>query len=142
MPYAAVPVPASHVPQYWPSIARLLQPAIDRSEGRCTAGQVLDMAMGGSSQIWLVVDRDTKVFKAAAVTEKRPYVGEAFINVSLIAGFDMAQWLDVFITELKTYAKFNGAKGIEFLGRPGWVKALKPYGFIRKNTVFMDCKLD
>jgi hypothetical protein len=142
MPYAVVPVPSSEVIRFWSAIAKLLQPAIDRSEGRCTAGQVLDLAMAGSSQVWLVVNRDTKEFKAAALTNKRPYVGDSYINVSLIGGIDMAEWLDVFISDLKAYAKHNQCVGIEFLGRRGWVKTLKKYGFTPKDTVFMDCKID
>lgn len=142
MPIAAVPCPSDRVIDFWPSIVKLLQPAIDRSEGRCTARQVLDLAMAGSSQIWLIVNRETREFRAAAVTELRPYAGNPMINVSLIGGLDMALWLNIFITELKAYAKHNGAKGIEFLGRPGWLKALKPYGFVDRKTVFMDLKFE
>src|ERR1700761_6995079 len=132
MPYAVVPVPSSEVIRFWSAIAKLLQPAIDRSEGRCTAGQVLDLAMAGSSQVWLVVNRDTKEFKAAATTELRPYVGCAMLNVSLIGGSDIGAWLSTFIEQITIFAKHNGSKGIELLGRPGWKKTLKPYGFVLK----------
>jgi N-acyl-L-homoserine lactone synthetase len=46
-----------------------------------------------------------------------------------IAGEDMEIWADQMMEALVNVARHNGCLSIEGMGRPGWTRFLKRYGF-------------
>lgn len=141
MPIAVVPVPASRVAEFWPTISKLIQPAIDRSGGRCTAGQILDLAQGDKATVWLMVDRETKKIEAAAVSEMRSYPTTPRLHVMLVGGTRMNEWLSDIVAQLKAFGKHNGAKQIEVYGRTGWERELKKVGFVKRRVCLMEAEI-
>jgi hypothetical protein len=51
------------------------------------------------------------------------------IRVVSAVGHDMSQWLDAWMQGLIDFARVEGCSRIRVRGRPGWVRALKPWGF-------------
>lgn len=88
--------------------------------------------MNGYLQLWAIQDKAQKVHLMFLVTELHT-IGEgpgAFKTLICrwAAGREMERWLDE-IEILETIAAREGYHKVEAWGRPGWVKALKPYGY-------------
>lgn len=77
-------------------------------------------------KLWVVSDK--KVL-AAAVTQIYTYPTKKEVRVHLLGGVDSAGWGKEWSESLERYAKAEGAKSIDLLGRKGWERALKPWGY-------------
>ena len=141
MPVSVVLCPTDQVENYWPKVQLLLQPAVDRSGGRASADQTYRLAMNGKVQIWLMYDENTKEIVAAGASELRTYPGRKILNVLLVAGHRMSEWLDKFIDKLKRFAIHNEAKALELYGRTGWIRKLESKGFKTQKACLMEMGL-
>lgn len=102
------------------SVARLLQPAVDRGMGGLTLEDYREKVLTGYMQLW--VDEGY-----AAITEVLNYPRSRVVLVHLAGGK-----LDPLLEadgELEKFARIVGATGIEIIGRKGWVRALRDRGY-------------
>lgn len=143
MPIGVYLCPPEHIHTFWPEVAILIQPAIDRSGERCDSDQLLGLAVSGLIQVWLMVDKATMVLEAACISELRPYTGShPRLHVMLVGGKYMSLWLKDLVFNLKAFAAHNGAKSLEVYGRLGWERALRQEGFKCPKVRLMELPIE
>lgn len=132
-------VPKDAISDLWPTVEPLLAPAIARSGERMSMETVRETLAGDTHLLWIVVDGDEVL--AACVTRTAVYPLKKMLVVESLGGRQMKRWVNDLNETLKRYAKDTGHQGLELYGRPGWVKALDPYGW-KHAMVVCELKLD
>lgn len=130
-------VPRAHLEALWPVVAPLLQPAIDRTDGRISADTVRQ-SLESTHTLWIISDGDH--IAAAMTTRVAEYPLKKMLVVECIGGSQLKQWQPVAIKALTGYAKDNALNGIEMYGRPGWAKSLSAYGW-RQTMVLCEVNI-
>lgn len=137
MSWSAGIVPEEHVRAIWPRVLPLLQPAIDRADGRISADTVLQGLISRTHLLWLVSDEDN--IAAALTTRVAKYPLKQMLVVECLGGSRMKEWVAGVSDTLQHFAKDYGLDGIEMFGRAGWARSLKPYGWKHSMVV---CEID
>lgn len=130
--------PQAEIERFWPIVSKLLLPAIDYSLGRASLDQMFGILTTCKAQLWLMIE--DRHIVAASITEIRLYPTHPILNVLMIGGSKMDQWLGDFVPRIKRFAQFNGAKALEFTGRKGWLKTLDKFGFESLDVITMEHK--
>lgn len=128
-------VPASEVPDVWPSIKKFLDKPIELSNGRLSNLSVLDALLEREMQLWLAVDKEVL---GAMVTQIITYsTGLKVLSVVLIGGREMDKWIR-FWPLIEEWGRFHGCKIAEIpRGRWGWSRVLKDWNAM----TFMEKKI-
>ena len=97
-----------------------LNEAIAHGRGEFDLDDVIKMAENGAMQIWKLPDSES-----ICVTEFVQYPKKKRLRVVLMTGaFD-----EKVVTFFEGLAKSMNCAGVEVIGRKGWIKALKPWGY-------------
>lgn len=123
----------------WPHVTNHLHRAIKLSDGRHSEELVYRGIENRSMQLWVMIN-DGKCL-AACVTEIRNYPRGKILAILLCGGREMNLWLNDFVAKLRDVSRRHGICSIETIGRPGWVRALKNLGFIRKRVEFLEAQV-
>jgi hypothetical protein len=128
-------VPASEVPDVWPSIKKFLDKPIELSNGRLSNLSVLDALLEREMQLWLAVDKEVL---GAMVTQIVTYpTGLKVLSVVLIGGKEMNKWIHLW-PQIEEWGKSHGCKVVEIpRGRWGWSRVLKDWNAM----TFMEKKI-
>ncbi len=78
--------------------------------------------------LWVVYPEDKRI-RAAFATREAHYPRRSMLVVDVCGGSDMAEWAADATAVFRAYARDAGLDGVELYGRPGWARALKPYGW-------------
>jgi len=78
-------------------------------------------------KLW-VVSHDNKLL-AAVVTQVYLYPLKKEVRIHLLAGEETEKWAKEWSHTIETYAISEGAKSIDLMGRKGWERYLRPYGY-------------
>lgn len=92
---------------------------------------ILRFVVNGTMQLWVVFQpAEGKIF-GHVITEVKQYPQCKMLVVQYCAGEkNHMEHCEVTMYELlDKFAKDNGCAGIEFIGRPGWGKHVKKYGY-------------
>jgi len=130
-------VPQEHVRAIWPRVLPLLQPAIDRADGRISADTVLQGLISRTHLLWLISSGDE--LAAAFTTRVARYPLKQMLVIECLGGSRLKEWAAGTTKTLTSFAKDYGLDGIEMFGREGWSRALKPYGWKHSMVV---CEID
>lgn len=96
-----------------------LEPALDYNGGTHAWGDIEGGVLTGVMQLWPAPE-------GALVTEILRYPKQRVCNVFL-GGGAMDQ-LKAMVPSVEVWAKAQGCQAVTVLGRPGWVRALAPFG--------------
>lgn len=114
-------VPSDKARLVWPLVEPILRRTTDRTNGRFTTDDVLQLVETGHAQLWvggLPVD-------TACITEIVDYPRQRWCRISFVAG-EMDR-----IHEgrpiVEAWARSKGCIGVEIEGRPGWQRALSEF---------------
>ncbi len=102
-----------------------LEEAIKFNQGEFNLEDVVALAEEGKMQIWQIPNSETM-----GVTEFVHYPRKRRVRVILLAGVFDPEVVRFF----ESLAKAMAYDGIEVIGRRGWIKALKPYGYIESSV--------
>lgn len=94
----------------WPDIEALLQPAANLGDG--------DINLDGR-QVWTVYDWHRII---GAATTRLTVNGTA--EVELVGGTDCRTWIKALDDRIADWARNEGMRAVQALGRTGWVKVL------------------
>jgi len=130
-------VPEEHVHAIWPRVLPMLQPAIDRADGRISADTVLQGLISRTHLLWLISFEDQ--IAAAFTTRVARYPLKQMLVIECLGGEKLNEWAQSTTEMLRSFAKDYGLDGIEMFGRDGWSRALKPYGWKHSMVV---CEID
>lgn len=126
-------VAKSDIGELWPAMEPLLQRALDHGYNvpvkALYAGALLDQV-----QLWAALAGEE--LRGTAATQVIDYgSGLSALRVIALAGEGFNGWCPQIIAMFEAYARRVGAKTIESVGRRGWARTLRPYGFEQKYTV-------
>ena len=115
----------------------------DRSRGRLSADQTLAELHAGDMQLWLVVEnlgfRGDETIKAAVLTDIKPYSsGLRVCTIWLVVGEAARSWIAL-RHEIEDWAREQGCRAVEIVGRVGWKRLLPDY---EPYAVVYEKKLD
>lgn len=116
-----VPVPRENVKQIFSLAEPELNRAIAFSGDRYSEGELERDLESGTRQIWLIWLEEllgvvvTKVFRKARICQ-----------IELCAGRNIKTWLH-HLPEIEQFARDNGCKISEVIGRKGWLRLLPDY---------------
>lgn len=119
---------------FWSIAKQYLEPSIKLSRGAFDAEDIYNLIIDKKAQLWGVHDGD---LKAVIVTEIIIYPKVKRLRLFLLGGHEMCNWEDMVSDTFDRFAKENGCDGIELLGRQGWVKNLKQYGYEQFDTAML-----
>ena len=120
---------------HWERLKPFIESALSHSCGEIAIQDVYQKLQSGDMGL---IDIHGK---AAAVVEFMDYPQITALRVVALGGNSMDMWLDELMDFLYLWAKENGMDRIEHMGRKGWVKALKDYGYMERYT-FMTRDVD
>lgn len=102
-----------------------LKEAIAYGRGEFDLDDILTKAKEGAMQIWRLPDNET-----IGVTEFIHYPKKKRVRVILLAGF----FSESVVTFFEGLAKSLNYDGVELIGREGWIRKLKPYGYEKASV--------
>lgn len=115
------PVDIASLPDCWPRVLPVLQPAIDHGR-RAAAAEVYRWLLAGDYQLW-VCERDGEI-EAAATTAISIYPGSKWLTVVHCGGRHMERWLIEGMATIEAWAAANDCAGVEIIGRQEWTRVL------------------
>ena len=117
----------------WKRVSILLDPAIERSDGRYDNKALLHEILLHKQQLWIIYTGDDDLI-SAMVTSVISYPLKRYLCVTFVGGEGFLNYVNEVHEELAWYAEKFQCEGIELIGRKGWERALKHLGFENKYT--------
>ena len=129
-----VPVPSDDVERHWEHMLQFLRPAIERSNGRWSANDVLNEIESGRLQAWALIDGP--LLYGVGVTEIHQYPGCRVLTCLWLGGVEAHKWLDVLDKTVSEWAIGEGCTRMEIVGRKGWERLGARLGFAPSYVFF------
>lgn len=106
------------------------------SKGRSSVDDIIGFIFSGKMQLWVVLD-ESKIY-GHIVSEVKHYPQCKMFTVHFCAmqPHVMHEIEDKMQDVAERFAKDNGCAGIEFIGRPGWSKSMKRYGYDIQSIIY------
>lgn len=127
-------VPTEAVDDLWPTVAPLLEPAMDYAGGRIDMESVHEWLADRRYLLWVAYPGD-KIIRAAFVTREARYPRRSMLVVEIAGGAGLREWVDEATRIFTSFARDVGLDGVEMFGRRGWTAALKPYGWVETTVL-------
>lgn len=125
------------LPDAWPLVREWLEAALmSAAQHEWTIADVCERVATGQDLLLLMGPPDGRPVAAAVVTKSSNPHGLPYIGIVCCGGSHMETWLAPLLEACKAIARTEGAKEVVALGRPGWVKALKPLGIKHRASIF------
>jgi len=105
--------------------------ALDHGYGERGIEDVFDDLALDNKQLWLV-DCDGK-FVATVITHILEYPRKKTCEICYLGGNNMLNSVSD-IKHIEVWAKHQGCKDIQIIGRRGWLRALKDEGYLERYT--------
>lgn len=119
------PIHPNDAPYIWGQVEGFIQGALDTSPSGITTDRILQDIENTDRQLWIIRDRE---IKAAFVTHINEFYGEAVGTIAFAGGSDAVDWIEI-VDPVADWLKSQGVKRMTIVGRKGWERLLKPYGF-------------
>lgn len=118
-------IPSERLDDVWDAAEELLYDALEGNNGEITTFDCYEGIKAKRLQLWLVYDGS---IRAAVVTELAIYPRKKVCRVLQLSGKGMDEWLHL-TSVIEAWAKENGARGMELVGRKGWERHMKQHGY-------------
>lgn len=129
-----IPIQPENITLALRDVRRYLEEALSYTDGKYNMTDVLDGVRQGMQVLWVVYNEEKEKAAGCLVTEILAYPRAKALSIFLLGGNDFDEIITL-LDELKEYAIGVGCKTLEFYGRSGWEKMLKPYGFEKTHIV-------
>ena len=125
-------IPRQDISGLWPVIEPYIDRALKFTFGEYKSNDVKDKAMDGHV-IFFVVSKDGLIQSViSAEMVETPH--KKYMNIVTTAGINFDEWIDDTVDTIIAVAKEQGAEDITMIGRKGWLRKMKKYGFKHKYT--------
>lgn len=129
-----IPVHPQNLKLAWKDVASFIESALPHGDDKYGLEDIKELIAKELLILWVVYNEDTEKAEGCILTEVLKYPRAQALSIFLLAGNDFSAIVGVF-EELMDYAKGVGCSRIEFYGRPGWEKVLKPLNFEKIHTI-------
>lgn len=128
------------VEEVWTYIEDYMSGAAKYTHGRFTVEDIKhDLTVNRVQQLWVAYTEE-KVY-GAVITEIMQYPRMRVLVMHFTGGVELPKWKKEMLSLLQRFAKDNGCKTIESIGRTGWKKVFKNDGF-KSNTMFYELPVE
>ena len=102
-----------------------------RTRGRSTVDDIVRFIINGHMQLWMIFSPEEQKAYGHVITEVKQYPQCKMLVIQYCAGeANHMQYVeDKMYDVLDSFAKDTQCAGIELIGRPGWGKHVKKYGY-------------
>lgn len=118
--------------EHWDFLAMQIKKAQDKGDGESSPVDLCRKALNNQAQFWCVINEEG--IKNVTVTEIIQYSNFKTLHIITTTGENFEEYSHCH-KALEDYAKEINAKSIEFWGRKGWLRKLKPMGYKESYTV-------
>lgn len=127
----------ANVPLAWPTVAPWLGKAAVRYPARRGLDDDHAALLGGSQQLWLVLDGAKIIAAVTTLIHEQPLM--KVCSMRLTGGSRLMEWRALAVQEIAKFAQENGCKELEQLGPKGW-RRLNPEFQHRGEWLVMELK--
>ncbi len=130
------PVPAHLLHYVWADALPFIQKAVDESNDKISAADILMRCADGKYTLWVWVESDKPI--AAFVTNIVDYPKRKSLSIPFIGGdpHRISDWFDPSLAAFEQYGRDHGCDLVEGYGRRAWLKHIEPRGFKIGYIVF------
>ena len=121
---AVVPEDVLHV---WNDAWGWLAPAVAQSSGRISVDDLRRGLYRGEYQLWVAFKDDA--IDGAIITTITEYPNKRILTWLFIGGDHIEDWCDSMHKLVERFSRDMGCEGAEIVGRKGWVRFMKKYGW-------------
>ena len=111
-----------------PAVERHLAKSLEMTQGREDITSVWQRVISGEYHLWMFFDENNAA-EGALITRFEIYPLKRILNLMFIGGENIEAWHEELLETLERFAKENGCDGLEIVGRYGWKKFLKKFGW-------------
>lgn len=124
-------VPITGLPVILEQVVPLLKRATDRSGGRWTVEDAIDAILDEQQVLWIAYEGEPPNLKIWGVVTTRvaEYPRLKMLDIVICAGDDLKSWMKPMLEALDVWRVRNECAGLECVGREGWERRLKPFGW-------------
>ncbi len=121
-----IAIPPESLDEAWLQVEPLLSKGLAFNNGDITTEETYDRISDGTYLLVcsMLGNEIQAAFAVELVTNHRKTC-----NIVLAGGQDIDSWLDDFMDTIRSLAKEQGAEALTIMGRKGWARKMKPYGF-------------
>lgn len=120
------------LPDYWGQAKPFLERAL-KYNAEIGLEDILNGILSG--QYLLMID-ETEQVNAAFVAELVDRPRKSICNLLLCGGDGREEWLPEWLEGMAKIAKEYGCDSLYAVGRPGWKKVLRPFGFVQIGAIY------
>ena len=126
-------IQSKDIEKVWPLVAPMLANALKYDNSGMRLKDLKEEIDADQMQLWLVADDS---IRCAAVTKIAQSVyGTKFARILFLAGDSIDEWLNELLAIIEPWAKHHGCEIIEAVGRKGWDRVGKRFGYRHSYTV-------
>lgn len=129
-----IPVTPENLKLAWKDVGKYVEQGLEYTDGKYAVNDVRALLGEGLLILWVVYNEEKEKAIGCLLTEVLQYPRVKSLSIFLLGGDDFPQIVEV-LEDLKNYARSIECKTIEFYGRAGWEKVLKPYDFEKTHIV-------
>jgi hypothetical protein len=131
-------VPLELVDAAWPRVRDWFAGALAMSvQHELTVDEIYCGARTGEYLILLMEDGEGEIVAAAAVMQSTRPDGRPYLALLCCGGSEIDRWISDLVDACKRIARAGGIDQIVVVGRPGWVRALRPFGLAHRASILV-----
>jgi hypothetical protein len=119
-------VPATQVDMVWTPVKHFIQAALDRTEGEMSIDDVYNALIERDMQLWILLDGLHVI--GALVTQLLEFPNVKSCRYVAMGG-DVHGDFEEITSMIEQWAATQGCQRMEIVGRPGWARALRDFGY-------------
>lgn len=119
-----------------PQVLPFLKTSEKWTRGRSNVDDILGFLFSGRMQLWVVLDENGIHGHLITEIKQYPRCNMFVVQYCAMEPHIMSGIEDKMQKLAERYAKESGCAGIEFVGRPGWTKSMKKYGYDVQSVMF------
>jgi hypothetical protein len=129
-------IPPQSLHTVWDQAGPLLQKAVDESHGDVSMNSLREQLIAGNQKLMCVFDEGLQVIACITIQVATMESGKRVLLVPMVGGERMSDWLPGVMDQLKEMKKVFICDEIRGIGRYGWIRELKKYGW-KPTSVFV-----
>lgn len=132
MTYRVSVVPPKTLYEIEDEVFAHLQPAIDMTNGRFSRDSYAMDIENNKSQLWIAFEDEALRIDGAIITNIETYPHKTMLCWALMGGTNFYDWCDPMYALIERFRKDQGLDGSEMVGRQGWSRFMKRYGWTER----------
>lgn len=135
--HEVVRLPVAAIPGSWILLEPFIRKALGFAQGELDAGSLLELACRSKIQVWVIYAPEERLVVGVATTSVEQYPLLSALRVITLGGEGFSNWWPLLHERLVLFARTEGCRHIEAVGRKGLGRLVDGFGFKPKYTTFV-----